>query len=145
MTKRLQEEINWKTSWRDYFAETMYPQEFCLKFERDGRRIPSDNIIPNRDAPDIHNYISIPHIHEDNDYILYFINNDFNLNRLRKLLIILMKERMNLYSHELDEGKQITNELEYNELLIEYCRKLIISCKNYLEKQTKNSTISLTL
>lgn len=97
------------------------------------------------DPGSVYDYISIPHIHEDNDYILYFINNDFNLNRLRKLLIILMKERMKLYSNEIDDEKQIMNELEYNELLIEYCRKLITSCKNYLEKQSKNSTILLTL
>lgn len=133
---------NWDEYWYDYFRHRMFPKEFMEKYGNKRDDIACNNF---RGVHTIHNFISIPRIHEDEEYILYFINNDFNLNRLRIILIMLMKERMKLYSHELDEGKQITNELEYNELLIEYCRKLIISCKNYLEKQMKNSTILLTI
>lgn len=89
--------------------------------------------------------ISLPRIHEHNDYILYFINNDFNLNRLRKLLIILMKEQMKLYSAEIDDGKSIESDLENNSLLIEHCRTLITLCKDYLNKQMINETIPLRL
>lgn len=88
--------------------------------------------------------IAIPRINDEFFYIDYFINHDSFLNRLRKLLITLMKEQMKLYSAEIDGGKQVANELEYNQLLIEYCRKLIHECELYLRNK-ESEPIPLTL
>lgn len=85
--------------------------------------------------------ISQPKIHDDSDYILYFINKDFNLNRLRKLLIYLVKQEMKTYSDEFDNEKGYRDDyVRYNELLKHYCRELMHKCRKYLDKSRDKPT-----
>ena len=81
--------------------------------------------------------------HAKQDYINYFITNDFNCNRLRKLIIALSK--LMLSRREEDITKHVKQDfiIDDLQLLINYAQQLIIECKEYLDKQNDQSTVKL--
>ncbi|EAX97393.1 hypothetical protein TVAG_374740 [Trichomonas vaginalis G3] len=89
--------------------------------------------------------IAINKEYNEQEYIDYFISNDFPLNRLRTCLVDLIKDLPKLYSRQIDEKENNERLIDYNYLLQKHCAKLIKMCEQYLEQQAKNLKESLTL
>ena len=87
--------------------------------------------------------ISLERLHAPDSYITHFTTNDYCLNRLRKLLIHLVKEEMELYSKEVDGEGVYQYELQSNKLLNKYCRNLLHECNEYLIKIKLDKPIPL--
>lgn len=81
--------------------------------------------------------------HSKQDYINYFITNDFNCNRLRELIIKLSKSMLSRREEDLTQHVKHDFIIDDLQLLINYAQQLIIECKEYLDKQTDDSTIKL--
>ena len=111
------------------------PYKYCIKFDssRYGYLYELIDFFPQYVKPK----------HTKQDYINYFITNDFNCNRLRKLIIELSK--IMLTRREEDITKHIKRDeiLDDLQLLINYAQQLIIDCKEYLDKQTNDATVKL--
>ncbi|EAX98919.1 hypothetical protein TVAG_242840 [Trichomonas vaginalis G3] len=88
--------------------------------------------------------IAISRSYNEQEYIDYFISNDFPLNRLRNLLKLLAKDSLELVRRQIDEKENTERLLKYNRLLQKYCVKLIQHCEEYLEKQAKSQKVPIT-
>lgn len=105
--------------------------------------------------------ISIPRIHSEEDfYAKHFTDNDFNHNKLRKVIIELVKEQMSEISRYIDVFKDLPD-CEYEDeisnkgypfiniktikLLIEYAIKLYDECDSYLKDKVFGEKIELKI
>lgn len=92
--------------------------------------------------------LSIPRIHPEGDfYIRYFVKSDPYLNRLRKLILALVREQVYQYSIEMDEDEYepLWPKLDMLKTLISWCRNLHCDCKHYLEHHKDEMKIPLRL
>lgn len=102
---------------------------------------------------------SIPQIHSEEDfYVKYFTDNDFNHNKLRTVIIELVRGHMNEISRYIDEFNDLPdcyyedevsdkgypfNNIETIKLLIEYAIKLYEECDTYLKDKVFGEKIEL--
>ncbi|EAX97394.1 hypothetical protein TVAG_374750 [Trichomonas vaginalis G3] len=89
--------------------------------------------------------IAISKPYNEQEYIDYFVSNDFPLNRLRNTLKLLVKNSLELHRRQIDEKENTERLLKYNHLLQKYCSILIQRCEQYLEKQAKSQKVPISL
>ncbi|EAX97390.1 hypothetical protein TVAG_374710 [Trichomonas vaginalis G3] len=73
--------------------------------------------------------IAIDREYDEQKYIDYFTLDDFPLNRLRKLLMLLLNDLPELYRRQIDGKENIKRWIEYNQILRKYCTILIKKCE----------------
>lgn len=102
----------------------------------------------NHDFQSVHAYDTYPPYvepkHSKQDYINYFITNDFNCNHLRKLIIELSKIMLSRREEDIIQHVKEDDVINDLQLLINYSQQLIIDCKEYLDKQMNDATVKLT-
>ena len=95
--------------------------------------------------------LSIPRIHPEEDfYLRYFVKSDPCLNRLRKLILALVREQVYRYSIEIDDDDSdkrdsVRPKLEMLKTLIGWCRNLHSECEVYLIHHDVDVKIPLKL
>lgn len=82
--------------------------------------------------------------HSKQDYINYFITNDFNCNRLRKMIIELSKIMLARREEDITQHVKSDTIIDDLQLLINYAQQMVIDCKEYLDKQMNDATVKLS-
>lgn len=113
------------------------PYKYCIKYEFNGRICHCELIdfFPQYVEPK----------HTKQDYINYFIANDSNCNRLRKMIIELTKLMLSRREEDITHNVKQDDIIDDLQLLINYAQQLIIDCKAYLDKHMNDTTVKLSL
>lgn len=79
------------------------------------------------------------------EYIKYFVANDFNGNRLRVLIIELTKLMLKRREEDIKQYVKEDVIVDDLQLLIDHTQQMIIECKEYFDKQMDAVTVKLSI